>query len=268
MKPLIIYGSTDKARQNFAEKMAEENECGFVTVEAKKFELYSRSYITSGLDGKKTLFFFYDVETLTVEQSTKLVSLIKNSGHLFLLSIPFFTDINFVLKKNCVVKNLGNVISDLNLALKNIMTLNNRDAVKVSLDVVEPIFLFHILKKEAWQKPECLTVLMNINQYIYKVKKDYIASMLAYCFPKKAYVTNFRTKKNDLSVMKKIKIKLAKTYKLNPNEAADLYQLILFTKEEPVKALLTQTEKEYMRLYKKLEQKNVVKTKSSLDAYF
>lgn len=270
MQPFVIYGSTDKARQDYAESVSNENDYGFKTIDVKNFELYSRAYVTSGLDNRRTLFFFYDCEKLDVAKATKLLELVKGSNHIFMLSVPTSSDMNYVLQKGCLKKNLGDKMSDLTNALKNLMTVADRDSVRFAIENIDPNLLFHVMKKEAWQSPESLQALLDINRHIYKVKPDYIRSLLAYKLPKRAFNTNFQTKKQDTKLLKGIQVKLSKQYHLNSNETADLYSLIKMTKSDP-NIELTKEERQFIGITDevKVEPININKPKiDKLDVFF
>lgn len=272
MKPFIIYGGTDKERQNYAENVAYENKWNFITLDCKDFKLYSRYYITSNMDNTKTLFFIYDCQKMDADKSNEFLQLVKDSNHIYMLSIPISSDINYDLKKNCLTKNLGDKMSDLMLALKNLMTVADRDSVRLAIENIDPNLLFHVMKKEAWQSPESLQALLDINRHIYKVKPDYIRSLLAYRLPKKAFATNFTTKKVENKMQKSIQDKLAKTYHLNGDESADLYQIVLQTHAEPERTghLLTQEEKQFLGIVDKPMQATLTspKPKQSLESFF
>ena len=220
----MIIGSSDKVRQDYAQSMANENSYNFIAIDGPDYKTFSKSYITSSLDGTKTLFYFYDIDKLSLEKCEDLLSLVSHSNHIFIFSLPTYPTSNYILTKNCISKNLGSKANGLSETLKILMTTPDRDSVRLAIADEDPIYLFHILKKNAWHSPETLTFLEEISRMLYKCKKSYITSLLAYGFPMKPYPT-FESKKVKNTLVESLKSKIVKEFNTNPDETADIYLL-------------------------------------------
>lgn len=271
MKPFLVYGGSDKARFDFGKETAAENLWNFISLEAKNFEAFSKPFISQSLDSSKTLFFLYNAQSLSIKHSIKFLELIKNSNNIFILATPSLSSINYILRKSCLHKSLGLKLNKIDSWLKAIMTIGDRDSVRLILKDADPIFLFHILKKSAWKKPEVLEPMMKINRNLYKVKPAYIKSLLAFAFPPKKYDTH-SAKKEDNKMMKKILAKIRKSFHVSKSKAADLYLLFNRLGSVPEKAIvLSDEEKEFLGISsEKVEQQTLeapVKT-SSLSEFF
>jgi hypothetical protein len=258
LQSYILYGSSDKARHDYVQSLANENGYNFLTIDFKERELHSRKYITSGLDGRKCVFLFYDSENFgkeykDLDSSTKFLCLLKSSPHIFFFSFPTKADVNVVFKKFCISKDLGSTKeATVNDSIKELMTNPDRDAVRFNISMEDPNYLFHILKKQAWQSLDSLKALLEINRFLYKINKGYMTSLLAYSLPKKAYAT-YSIKKDDNKMVKSIQRKLVDYYKMNPDETADLYQLVVKTHSVPEEVGLTLEEKQFLGVEKTVQ---------------
>ena len=233
-------------------------------VESKDYRSLSKQFLTSNLEGIKTLFYLFDVEKLSFEKCQELIDLTKDSPHIFMFSLPTYPN-NYVLTKNCLSKNLGSKPSELTEALKALMCLEDRDAVRIAIADMDPIYLFHILKKNAWQVPETLDALSKISQNLYKVKKSFITSMLSYSLPVRAFTTGANSKTEKNKMVESIKLKISKTFKYNSDETANLFLLCKSLKIAPV--VFSEDEEIYLGIEKKVQEVKVHKV-TPLEAFF
>ena len=247
MKPFALFGGSDKARYEHGLKVARDNNYIFEAFDAREFEDYSKKFLTSTLGGNRVLFFILDVDKLTQPQAEQFLKLVKDSPHIFLLSAPSLSGFAYILQKNCLKTNLGSTRSQLQFALQSLMTVDDRNAVRLAIESVDPLFLFHILKKDCWKAPESLTQMLRISQYIFKNRKAYITSLLALAFPKKAFAMTYKKSTND-KIMNSILTSVAKLYKCNSSEAADIYLLIKKMGFAPEELQLSDEQKEFLGL--------------------
>ncbi len=225
MRPFVIYGSSDKARYSFGLKVAQENNYIFEAFEAKEVESYSKHFLTSTFASNKILFFMLEPEKLSYPQVLRFLELIKDSPHIFLLSTANLSKVEYALQKMCLKKSLGTTQNAVTSALQALMTTENRNEVRKTISEVDPLFLFHILKRDCWKAPETLPAMLRISQYIYKSKKSYITSLLAFALPQKTFALSYKKAEGD-KMMKSILGEIAKVYNVNSSEAADIYLLI------------------------------------------
>ena len=247
MKPFLILGLTDKARYDYGLKVAQTNNYIFEAFDARDFESYSKKFLTSTLSKERVLFFIFDADKLTFTQAEQFLKLIKDSPHIFLLSAPSLSGFAYILQKNCLKTNLGSTRSQLQFALQSLMTVDDRNAVRLAIEGVDPLFLFHILKRDCWKSPESLQAMLRISQYIFKCRKPYLYSLLALAFPKKAFALSYKKPEKN-KMMQEITQKLAKTYKCNSSEAADFYLLIKQMRFAPEELQLSDEQKEFLGL--------------------
>lgn len=248
MRPFLIYGSNDKARYDYAKDVAHNNLWNFISMDSKNYKNFSKQYISSTLDSTRTVFFLNNIDKLSIKDSIDFLKLIEGSPHVFILASETLPT-NYILKKSCLHKSLGFKLGKISSCLKSLMCETNRDLVRLAIQDRSPkfpIFLFHILKKNAWKSPEVIPSLIKINQNLYKVKPAYIQSLLAFAFPPKKYDT-YSAKKEDNKMMKKILAKIRKSFYVSKSKAADLYLLFNRLGSVPEKAIvLSDEEKEFL----------------------
>mgnify|MGYP001559085645 CR=1 FL=1 len=247
MKPFLVSGLTDKARYDYGLKVAQTNNYIFEAFDAKDFESYSKKFLTSTLGKERILFFIFDADKLSQTQAEQFLKLVADSPHIFLLSAPALSGFAYILQKNCLKTNLGSSQSQLQFALQSLMTVEDRNAVRLAIESVDPLFLFHILKRDCWKVPEALTQMLRISQYVYKSKKTYITSLLALALPKKAFAMTYKKSTND-KIMNSILTSVAKLYKCNSSEAADIYLLIKKMGFAPEELQLSDEQRNYLGL--------------------
>lgn len=248
MHPVAVYGGSDKARQTFAEDFAQENNYLFCAVEAKDVLNYSRAYITSNFENRKTVFYIYDCHAITYDKMIEFLSMIKSSTNFFVLSYPYSSAIKGDLKRYFTLKSLGDSKSAFSSELQELMVNKDRDAVRVNISDADAQHIFHTLKGNAWQIPTSNNALLDISQYLYKVKEGYLLSLLAYAFPARMYNTyNIKARKSESKEMQgQILTKLKTAYCLNPEATADLYVLIKTTHVVPENVGLSEDERAFL----------------------
>ena len=223
--PLILWGSTDKARYEYGKKVALDNNYIFEPFESKDFESYSKHFLTSTFASNKILFFMLEPEKLSYNQCLRFLELIKDSPHIFLLSTANLSKVEYALQKMCLKKSLGATQNAVTSALQALMTVDDRNAVRLAIKDVDPLFLFYILKRDCWKAPETLPAMLRISRYVFKSRKAYITSLLALAIPKKAFALSYKKAENN-KMMKSILEEIVEVYHVNSSEAADIYLLI------------------------------------------
>lgn len=255
MKPFLAYGGSDAVRLSFAKDAAQRNNYNLILLNHKEFEDYSKPFLSSNLESSqaKNIFFIFDVNKWSIKQTERFFKLIKDSPHVFVLSSPTFLGANYILRKSCLKKNLGEERNEITEVLKSIMLEENRDSVRITIENIDPTFLFHILKKGAWRTPEVLNALIRISQKLYKSKPEFITSLLAFALPKRAFALSYKKpEKNKLE--QKILRKISKAYKLNSSETAGCYTLISRLKLAPVELRLDDKQKIFLGVKPEEEQ--------------
>jgi hypothetical protein len=258
LKSVLLIGSSDKACYNYALSVAQENSYNFVPIESKEFSDYERQFYASNLEGTLFLFYVRDINKLSQFESNKFFETIYKSPHRFILSGPVETA--WFIKKNCIVNYIDNSKSAFTEHLKTLLTEPNRKLVRESLTNADVIHLFHTIKYGAWQNPQTLEHMMDVGQNLYKVKKDYILSMLALLPVKVVALGNKKVSLHPLesSILKKIQ----KQYpKLRESEFADIYMLQKFCKEAIVSEL-SEDEKAFLGISDLPKVEQAVFTKS------
>ena len=245
LKPFALSGGSDKARYEHGLKVARDNNYIFEAFDAKDFESYSKKFLTSTLGKERILFFIFDADKLNSIQVKYFLELIKDSPHIFLLSAPALSNFAYELQKQCLKTNLGSSQSQLNFALQSLMTVEDRNAVRLAIEGVDPLFLFHILKKDCWKVPETLAQMLRISQYIFKNRRTYIHSLLAFGFPKKTFAMTYK-KPTSNKTMSSILASVAKIYHCNSSEAADFYLLLKKMGFAPEELQLSDEQRNYM----------------------
>lgn len=243
----MVFGSSEKARYDFACDAAKRNDYIFMDI-GSKFEIYVRDFFISPINSNKILFYIR-AEGISPERLTELLKLCNESPHVFMLSSP-----SYIFRKNALLeKKLGETHNEIFDAIKALMTIEDRDSVRLMLSDVDVLHLFHTLKFGAWHSPESLASLMNISQYIYKARSTYLISLLAYALPKKAFAVNI-SKKEKNKLQSSILSSFAKAYKRqNSSEIADLYLLCMKTRSVPEGVELSEEEQKLFGALPKAE---------------
>jgi len=245
LKPFLVFGLGDKARQNYAEQVALKNSYIFHALDSKEILNYSKEFLSSTLDASRIVFYIYDVNKLTFEACLQFLELIRSSPHIFILSSPTFLGVNSELRKVCQKIPLSSKLDEMTEVIRNLMINSDRDAVRVALIDVDHLYLFHKLKFGCWHSAETLGAMLEISQYIYKCKADYIKSLLAFALPAKPYALS-HAKKEKNKLQESILSKLTKAYRQNSAESANLYLLIRQMHFAPEEVQLTEEERDFL----------------------
>jgi hypothetical protein len=196
------------------------------------------------------LFHLIDAQTLKQEASKKLFEFMNASPHRFILSgnaeTPWF------VKVGCVVKNMDDSKVELTSQLQVLLTESNRTLVREYLEDADLVHLFHILKYGAWRNPESLEALIFINQYLYKINRSYLLSLLSWVLPAKPYAFASSKKQavpQEGSIMKKLE---SLNPKMKKSEQADAFLLMKVCKDSIDGLDLSEEEKTFLGIEEKL----------------
>ncbi len=224
MRPHLILGGPDKSRYDFGLNVAKENNYNFISLDPKEIFPQEKKFFTSSLDDIPTLFFINDVNKLSASECQRLINIIKDSDRKFILSASVYP--NYILTNFCLLKKMDVVENELSTAIKLLAVENDRKIVRSFLKEIDPIYLFNILKMDAYRNPEVLDAMISINRNLYKVKKDYIISLIAYLIPQKMfsmYHKKPQVNPLEMSIRKKIK----ESYRgLTKPEIADVFLMM------------------------------------------
>jgi len=235
VKPLIVYGDSNKSRYQYAFNVAQENGWVFVDIPTKAFhENLRKSSITSTLLDTLKLYFLDDIDMLKSRDAKRLLDDIKDSPHRFIFSTGDYYHVEKVLKRNCRSMELGDDADPFKEVWR--MLMNEPDRMKALNYIENSEFevgqLLHILKNNVWQnllkgEGKAFKGVETCLQNLYKVDDSLLLSMLVFSFPLVKIPITFRKRDvaKERALAKRVK-ELKVKYNFSTFEALEAHRVL------------------------------------------